>query len=417
MTGMVIVVTPIYMGECSPPSLRGLISSTIQFQIAFGQLIASLINLRTQTFTTDVSWRLPVGLQFIVPVIILAFLYTMPESPRWLLSKGQTVAAATALQSLRGKNAALESIDAELDDWNHAASNHGKGAWRDLFTALNRRRTTIAVLAMFFQQITGQAFVSQYGVVFYQQQHIDHSFLWATISSIGGLAAVVLNLLFVDAIGRRPLMFTGGSLMALFMFLIAGIGGKANPTQADKNVVIASVILFGTSYGLSWATASYIVLSEVARSSLKEKTNDLAVAISVITTFVVSFTLPYLLNAPYAALGPKVGWIYGSSCVAAVVVAFLVIPEMKGRSLEEIDKLFEMGLPAWRWNGAVVNADDVYERQEDTFISEDIGKSPYIGKRSTGSGASTAIADGAHLEIVADHRSKTNGTSSKAWRD
>jgi hypothetical protein len=64
----------------------------------------------------------------------------------------------------------------------------------------------------------------------------------------------------------------------------------------------------------------------------------------VITTFVVSFTVPYLLNAPYANLGPKVGFIYGSFAVLSVVVTYFMIPEMKGRSLEEVDELFASGV-------------------------------------------------------------------------
>ena len=90
---------------------------------------------------------------------------------------------------------------------------------------------------------------------------------------------------------------------------------------------------------------SYVVLSEAASSHIKEKTNLLASLISVLTTFVTSFTLPYLLHAPYAALGAKVGFIYGGICVIMVILAYFFIPELKGRSLEEVDQLFASGQP------------------------------------------------------------------------
>jgi MFS transporter, SP family, sugar:H+ symporter len=83
MTGFCIVVTPIYQSECAPAYLRGMISATIQFQISFGQTVASLINFGTQNMKGDKSWQIPIGLQFIVPVVILALLPLMPESPRW----------------------------------------------------------------------------------------------------------------------------------------------------------------------------------------------------------------------------------------------------------------------------------------------------------------------------------------------
>lgn len=132
--------------------------------------------------------------------------------------------------------------------------------------------------------------------------------------------------------------------MAFFLFILGGVGTIHNPNATQKNVMVASNVLFGASYALSWAPLSYTILGEAATSRLKEKTNNLATSISVITTFVVSFTLPYLLGPPYAALGARVGFIYGSTSAISVVVAWLLIPEMKGRSLEEVDEMFEKNI-------------------------------------------------------------------------
>ncbi len=85
------------------------------------------------------------------------------------------------------------------------------------------------------------------------------------------------------------------------------------------------------------------MVSEAASTRVKEKTNLLACVISILTAFLTSFTLPYLLKAPYANLGAKVGFIYGSFCVVMVVLAYLYVPELKGRTLEEVDQLFASG--------------------------------------------------------------------------
>jgi len=103
-----------------------------------------------------------------------------------------------------------------------------------------------------------------------------------------------------------------------------------------------------------------VVVSEAASTRVKEKTNLLASVISIITTFVTSFTIPYLLNAPYAALGAKVGFIYGAINVLMVIVAYFFIPEMKGRSLEEVDELFATGVALRSFSKATTTPTTTY---------------------------------------------------------
>ncbi|KAH8812767.1 general substrate transporter [Xylogone sp. PMI_703] len=345
MTGMTIVVVPIYQAETSPKVLRGMMTSTLQLMIVGGQLVASLVTYGTKNISGDASWHIPVGLQFIAPAIIVALLPFVPESPRWLLSRGRAEEAKVALRKLR-KGASEAEIDFEIDALQHTHSVEYKGSWSEVFNKQNRVRTMVAIIAMFGQQITGQAFSSQYSVVFYQAEGFkDQSFLYNVLSNVASLACLGITWLLVDQVGRRPLLMAGGSGMAIFMFVIGAVGTLAHPNQAQKQALVASFILFGSAYNISWAPCSYIVVSEAASTHIKEKTNLLAGVISILTTFVTSFTIPYLLKAPYANLGAKVGFIYGSLCVAMVVVAYFFIPELKGRSLEEVDQLFASGTP------------------------------------------------------------------------
>lgn len=110
--------------------------------------------------------------------------------------------------------------------------------------------------------------------------------------------------------------------------------------------------------------SSYVILGEVSNVRVKEKTNDLAVSISVLTTFVISFTVPYLLNAPYANLGAKVGFIYGSLTAVSVLVSYFMIPEMKGRSLEEVDQLFASGISLRKFDSFETTRVEEVEREE-----------------------------------------------------
>ncbi|KAK5221948.1 hypothetical protein LTR72_006204 [Exophiala xenobiotica] len=345
MTGMTIVVVPIYQGEVAPRSLRGMMGSTLQLMITGGQLVASLVTYGTKGNSSNSAWQIPVGLQFIAPAIIVGLLPIVPESPRWLLSRDRVEDARKSLSRLR-KGANRTDIDLEIEALRHARSVEDKGKWSEVFNKENRRRTWVAILVMFGQQITGQAFSSQYSVIFYQSEGFkSEAFLFNILSNVSGLVCLIITWLVVDQVGRRPMLMVGGSGMAIFLFIVGGIGVVNDPPASQKNTLVAAFILFTCAYNVSWAPVSYVVVSEAASSRIKEKTNLIACVISISTTFVTSFTLPYLLKAPYAALGAKVGFIYGSFCCAMVVLAYLFVPELKGRSLEEVDQLFASGAP------------------------------------------------------------------------
>jgi MFS transporter, SP family, sugar:H+ symporter len=127
---------------------------------------------------------------------------------------------------------------------------------------------------------------------------------------------------------------------------------------------------------LTRCRSSYVVTAECSSPRVKEKTSLLASSISVVTTFVTSFTLPYLLNPPYAALGGRVGYIYGSTCLACAVLAFFYIPELKGRSLEEVDQLFAMGIPLRKFNGVAVPPNAAGSEDEITKTSVVASREP-----------------------------------------
>ncbi|KAI0019703.1 general substrate transporter [Xylariomycetidae sp. FL0641] len=368
MTGMAIVVVPIYQAEMCPRVLRGMFGSTIQVMIVFGQVISTIITYGTKDIPTQAGWRIPIGLQLVMPAIILAFLPFIPESPRWLLTKDRRDEAVVNLRKLR-KRASEEEIQVEIESLQFSHANEEKGSWAEVFGPSNRLRTGIAVLAMFGQQITGQAFPSQYGVIFYQQQGFgDKSFLFNIVSNIVSMVAVVMTWFYVDALGRRIVLMVGGFLMGAWLFVLGGMSTipADNFNENEKGLMVASIMMFSFFYNLSWAPCSFIIVSEVATQRLKEKTNLLACVVSVLTTFVTSFTIPYLIKPDYANLGGKVGFIYGSINLVMVAVIFLCIPELKGRTLEEVDQLFASGAPLRSFSKIETRtAAEMYEEEVD----------------------------------------------------
>ncbi|GAB1217735.1 hypothetical protein ATERTT37_006976 [Aspergillus terreus] len=307
---------------------------------------------------TSETWALPsylASLMNSLPFIgkLIGALTCGPIAEKYGRRVAVAVMACISLM-LRNKEADDPMLSEEIRNLQHDHSNESKGRWKELFDDANRTRTWIAILVMFFQQITGQAFVSQYSVSFYKSQKIGDPFLLNVLQNIVSMICNMITFTYVDSLGRRPLLLVGSFLMASFLIALGGLATTPHPSESQKNAMAASMMIAFGFYGLSWAPISYIVLGEVSNSRVKEKTSNLAVSISVITTFIVSFTVPYLINAPYANLGGKVGFLYGGITFVSVAVAYFYVPELKGLSLEEVDRLFATGRPVRHLSGRML---------------------------------------------------------------
>lgn len=138
------------------------------------------------------------------------------------------------------KNHTEAEIEQEIDILRHAHSTEQKGSWAEVFNMDNRKRTMVAVIAMFGQQITGQAFSSQYSVVFYQSQgYKSQAFLFNILSNVTGLVCLVTTWFLIDQVGRRPMLMIGGSGMAIFLFIVGGVGLEKNPNDSERAALVS----------------------------------------------------------------------------------------------------------------------------------------------------------------------------------
>lgn len=325
-----------------------------------------------------------------MPGLLLLLFPFLVESPRWLLCKDRASEATAALAKLRKANIPSESIISEINMFDNSQANHAKGTWKEVLNSNNKvsrtttrrisaskpltqpqRRTLIAILAMVGQQITGQAFATQYSVVFYKQQGFTNSFALGSIMQALGVVAVLITATIVDSFGRRRLLIGGALTQAVFLFILGSVATVSSPNEAEKNLMVASIMLFFFFYLLAWAPLPYVVLGEASSRRVVEKTSNLAVSLSVATAFLVSFTVPYLIGADYGNIGGRVGFIYGSLSVAVAGLTFFFIPEMKGRSLETLDELFTMKTATRKFghavpSGAVISSRVRTEKQDTT---------------------------------------------------
>lgn len=220
-----------------------------------------------------------------------------------------------------------------------------QGKFVELFSKINRKRTAVVIGVNVFQQVTGQAFVSSYSSIFIAGLGTVNAFTMAVVNLCCYLVTMGIGLYLNDRVGRRPLLLISGGVQFAAIMTMGSLGLVNDPSYSVKVAIVAMVTIFGCGFIFAWAPLTYVVTTEVAPLRLRDATQRTASIVNVFFQFVVNFTIPYLLYAPYADLNSKVGFIFGAFSFLAIIFTFFCIPECKGKSLEEIDVLFHQGVP------------------------------------------------------------------------
>ncbi|CAL5869147.1 uncharacterized protein PFLUO_LOCUS3375 [Penicillium psychrofluorescens] len=352
--GIAEVTSTGYQSEIAPAAMRGTIVGSLQLFNLIGQILASGVNRGYASSEQRSAWITPVAFQAAIPVLIFFGNFLIPDSPRWLISKGRSEDAVTVLNRLRPKadvqagltrreaDAIREVIQADMES----------GSWIELFQGVNLRRTAISSSLLFLQQLCGQGFVSGYSPRFYDSVGLSsQAFNYNIGSATLGWGGCLLGMLLSDFVGRRSVLIWGGIGQTIFLFLVAGLGLKKNPTTSDANGLVAGVMLYFFVYSGTWGPLAFTVAAEVGSAPLRAKTLSLGVALNVVSAFIVSFCVPYILDD----ISANIGWVFGAIAFLCSVLVFFVLPETKNRSLEELDELFRSHVPARKFKKTETN--------------------------------------------------------------
>ncbi|KAK1720215.1 hypothetical protein CaCOL14_005865 [Colletotrichum acutatum] len=344
--GFELAVVPVYQSEIVPAPVRGMVVGTYQLSIGLGGLVINSICRGTSGFQDSRAYKIPFGLFYVIPSIVLALVWFIPESPRWLLLRDRVEEARKAHHLLREGTMSDDDIAHEFSKIQQSLLDEPEqGRTKELFQGVNRKRTAIAVGMSFFQQATGQAFASQYGAVWVKSLGTLNPFDVTLGSSALTTGLIITCLFLTDRIGRRKILLVGAAVQTVALYTMAGLGVPRPVPNANKSGMVGMLLLFGAGFGLGWGPLTYVVVTEVPALRLRDRSQRVSSLVNIFMNFLVNFTLPYLLNAPYAALQSKVGFIFGSIAVFSALFVFFCVPECKGRSLEEIDRIFHDGVP------------------------------------------------------------------------
>ncbi|WP_226362368.1 sugar porter family MFS transporter [Pseudonocardia sp. ICBG1142] len=340
--GIVSVVVPMYLSELAPARIRGRLTSLMQLLVTVGIFLAYVVDY---AFADARDWRWMIGLGVIPAVVLAIGIYTQPESPRWLVAHGPggdedgVTTARAVLERLRGTPEAAEAELSEIRESVRVEREHTeKVAIGTLFSPRLRRLTLIGMLLVFFQN-----FVGINTIIYYAPTLLTDVGYGATDAIGANVAIGAVNMLMtlpgmwlIDRAGRRPLLRWGAVGMCLAMIVLAVtnlIGLEQGPLLLG--LTLAGIVVYIASFSISWGPVQWVLLPELFPLRVRAG----AVAFCVTFNWLFNMTVALLFPSLLEAFGA--GWnflFFAVTTAAAYLYATRLLPETKGRSLEEIEK-------------------------------------------------------------------------------
>ncbi|MEO6980385.1 MAG: sugar porter family MFS transporter [Mucilaginibacter sp.] len=342
--GVASMVSPLYISEFSPSRFRGMMVSLYQLALTIGIVLAYFSNAyllkhaggafgnMNKFFSAEV-WRAMLGLGALPAAIFLISLFLVPESPRWLLLKGEEQKAKDILIKIDGANAAKREIAAFKASGDEAS----QGSLSELFKPVYRKALLIGLLLPFMSQVCGINAVIYYGPKILEQAGFTLN------NALGGQVTIgLVNVVFtfvaiftIDKWGRRPLLFAGigGAIIALFVIgALFALGITSGPW------ILIFIIAFIACFAFSFGPVCWVVVGEIFPNAIRGK----AMALATLSLWVGNFLVGQLTPLMLEGLGSSwTFWLFGLCCSPALWVTWKLIPETKGKSLEMIETFWK----------------------------------------------------------------------------
>ena len=334
--GIASFISPMYIAELVPANVRGALVAVNMLAITTGIVIAYLVDY---AFSSIQGWRYMFGLAAIPAVGLAIGMWRLPDSPRWLISKSKLEDAKRVLERVRTG----PDVGPEIKDIQESMRQQGTGGFAGLFQPSLRMALIVGLGLAIFQQITGINTVIYYAPTIFKFAGIKAA--GPAILAGAGLAMLmwcfhILSIFLLDRVGRRPLLLIGvaGQIVGL---AILGAAFQFQQLASWKSyIAIGSLAIYVSSFAVGLGPIFWLIISEIYPLKVR------GAAMSTVT--VTNWALNLLVSVTFLSLVAILGqggtfWLYGAIAVAALIFFYRMVPETKGKTLEQIEAYMRSG--------------------------------------------------------------------------
>ncbi|KIW58165.1 hypothetical protein PV05_02712 [Exophiala xenobiotica] len=343
--GLLSATIPLYQSETAPKWIRGAIVGCYQWAITIGLFLAAIVLNSTKNRQDTGSYRIPIAVQFAWAIILVVGMLLLPETPRFLIKKGNQTKAARSLSRLRRLPVDHPAV---VDELAEIQANHeyemaiGTASYLACFKAPIRKRLFTGMALQALQQLTGVNFIFYYGTTYFTSAGIKNPFIISVITDVVNVSSTVPGLWLVERWGRRPLLLFGAIGMSVCQLIVASVGTARPGEPAASNALIAFVCIYIFFFACSWGPCAWVVTGEIFPLKARAKGLSMTTASNWLLNWAIAYATPYMVNPGpgNANLGSKVFFVWGGFCCICMAFVYFCIYETKGLSLEQVDELY-----------------------------------------------------------------------------
>ena len=355
--GLASAICPMYIAEVAPSNLRGTLVSWNQFAIIFGQLVVYFVNfiilgdhiapviqkmaegINQIMNPADAQWAIEKGWRYMfvseaVPAgLFTVLLFLVPETPRYLALIGQDEKALDILTKINGSAKAKEILSEIKETVSEKTEKLFTYGWLVIF---------VGIMLSVFQQIVGINAVLYFSPRIFESLGMANPMLQTVIMGIVNITFTLVAIFTVERIGRKPLLIWGSIGMAIGA---AGVAVTSVAASIPPVIAVISIMVYSASFMFSWGPICWVLISEIFPNTIRGAAVAIAVAFQWIFNFVVSSTFLPLYNMSLGSV-ENFGHVftyglYGIICIVAAVFVWKLVPETKGKTLEEMSKIWK----------------------------------------------------------------------------